>query len=92
MKLLYDRFLFNTHFYFEFTANLFRLWNRRSYKDSLGTFIADLALQILSWLAEEELERIRKRQHERRPRYYSLSVHFHLALQIFFQASIIQDS
>ena len=79
-----------------FTSNLpptyFRLWNRRSYKDSLGTFIADLALQILSWLAEEELERIRKRQHERRPRYYSLSVHFHLALQIFFQASIIQDS
>ncbi|HZG70483.1 MAG TPA: recombinase family protein, partial [Chondromyces sp.] len=34
------------------------------YKDSLGTFIADLVLQILSWMAEEERERIRKRQRE----------------------------
>ncbi|PZX02860.1 resolvase-like protein, partial [Psychrobacillus insolitus] len=34
------------------------------YKDSLGTFIADLVLQILSWMAEEERDRIRKRQRE----------------------------
>ncbi|WP_394121998.1 recombinase family protein [Planococcus donghaensis] len=33
-------------------------------KDSMGTFIADLVLQILSWMAEEERERIRKRQRE----------------------------
>jgi DNA invertase Pin-like site-specific DNA recombinase len=32
--------------------------------DSLGTFIADLVLQILSWMAEDERERIRKRQRE----------------------------
>jgi DNA invertase Pin-like site-specific DNA recombinase len=34
------------------------------YKDRLGTFIADLVLQILSWMAEEERDRIRKRQRE----------------------------
>jgi DNA invertase Pin-like site-specific DNA recombinase len=34
------------------------------FKDSLGTFSADLVLQILFWMAEEERERIRKRQHE----------------------------
>ena len=33
-------------------------------KDSLGTFISDLVLQILSWIAENECERIRKRQCE----------------------------
>jgi DNA invertase Pin-like site-specific DNA recombinase len=30
----------------------------------LGTFIADLVLQILSWMAEEERDRIRKLQRE----------------------------
>jgi DNA invertase Pin-like site-specific DNA recombinase len=34
------------------------------YKDSLGNFIADLVLQILSWMAEEERNRIRTRQRE----------------------------
>lgn len=34
------------------------------YKNSMGTFIADFVLQILSWMAEEERERIRKRQRE----------------------------
>lgn len=34
------------------------------YKDSLETFIADLDLQIFSWMAEEERKRIRKRQRE----------------------------
>lgn len=34
------------------------------FKDSLGTFIADLVLQILSWMEEEERDRIRKRQRE----------------------------
>ena len=40
------------------------LLDTTQYKDSLGTFIADLVLQILSWMAEEERERIRKRQRE----------------------------
>jgi DNA invertase Pin-like site-specific DNA recombinase len=40
------------------------LLDTTQYKDSLGTFIADLVLQILSWMAEEEHERIRKRQRE----------------------------
>ncbi|KRE06081.1 DNA recombinase [Bacillus sp. Root239] len=34
------------------------------YKDSLGTFIADLVLQILSWMVQEERDRIRKHQRE----------------------------
>jgi DNA invertase Pin-like site-specific DNA recombinase len=40
------------------------LLDTTKYQDSLGTFISDLVLQILSWLAEEERERIRKRQRE----------------------------
>ncbi len=36
------------------------LLDTTQFKDSLGTFIADLVLQILSWMAEEERERIRK--------------------------------
>jgi DNA invertase Pin-like site-specific DNA recombinase len=40
------------------------LLDTTQFKDSLGTFIADLVLQILSWLAEEERDRIRKRQRE----------------------------
>ena len=40
------------------------LLDTTKYKDSLGTFIADLVLQILSWMAEEERERIRKKQRE----------------------------
>ncbi|MCG1010921.1 recombinase family protein [Salinicoccus sp. ID82-1] len=40
------------------------LLDTTQYKDSIGTFIADLVLQILSWMAEEERERIRKRQRE----------------------------
>lgn len=40
------------------------LLDTTQYKDSMGTFIADLVLQILSWIAEEERERIRKRQRE----------------------------
>lgn len=40
------------------------LLDTTKYKDSMGTFIADLVLQILSWMAEEERERIRKRQRE----------------------------
>lgn len=34
------------------------------FKDSLGTLIADLVLQILSWMAEEERDRIQKSQRE----------------------------
>ena len=33
-------------------------------KDNLGSLIADLVLQILSWMAEEEREKIRTRQRE----------------------------
>ncbi|WP_394119748.1 recombinase family protein [Planococcus donghaensis] len=40
------------------------LLDTTQYKDSMGTFIADLVLQILSWMAEEERGRIRKRQRE----------------------------
>ncbi|RSL29699.1 recombinase family protein [Salibacterium salarium] len=40
------------------------LLDTTQYKDSMGTFIADLVLQILSWMAQEERERIRKRQRE----------------------------
>ncbi|WP_078409896.1 recombinase family protein [Priestia abyssalis] len=40
------------------------LLDTTQFKDSLGTFIADLVLQILSWMPEEERERIRKRQRE----------------------------
>ncbi|MFP3846631.1 recombinase family protein [Priestia filamentosa] len=40
------------------------LLDTTQYKNSLGTFIADLVLQILSWMAEEERDRIRKRQRE----------------------------
>lgn len=40
------------------------LLDTTKYQDSLGTFISDLVLQILSWLAEDERERIKKRQRE----------------------------
>jgi len=40
------------------------LLDTTQYKDSMGTFIADLVLQILSWIAQDERERIRKRQQE----------------------------
>lgn len=34
------------------------------YKDSLGTLIIEVVLQILSWLAEEERTKIKTRQRE----------------------------
>lgn len=40
------------------------LLDTTKHKDSLGTLIADLVLQILSWMAEEEREKIRTRQRE----------------------------
>lgn len=40
------------------------LLDTRSGKDLLGTFIADLVLQILSFVAQNERESIRKRQAE----------------------------
>ncbi|MED3476515.1 recombinase family protein [Bacillus thuringiensis] len=40
------------------------LLDTTKYKDSLGTLITDLVLQILSWLAEEERTRIKTRQRE----------------------------
>ena len=36
----------------------------RVYKDLMGTFIADLVLQVLSFVAENERINIRKRQEE----------------------------
>lgn len=40
------------------------LLDTTKHKDSLGSFISDLVLQILSWLAEEERKKIRQRQEE----------------------------
>lgn len=40
------------------------LLDTRNYKDLMGTFIADLVLQILSFVAQTERETIRKRQSE----------------------------
>ncbi|MCU5242632.1 recombinase family protein [Bacillus bombysepticus] len=40
------------------------LLDTTKYKDSVGTFVADLVLQILSWIAEEERKKIRIRQAE----------------------------
>ena len=38
------------------------LLDTRNYKDLMGTFIADLVLQILSFVAQNERENIRSRQ------------------------------
>ena len=40
------------------------LLNTTQYKDLLGTFISDLILQVLSFVAEQERKNIRKRQAE----------------------------
>lgn len=40
------------------------LLDTTKHKDSIGTFISGLILQVLSWIAEDERERIRKRQRE----------------------------
>lgn len=40
------------------------LLDTRKYKDSMGSLITDIVLQLLSWLAEEERNKIRKRQRE----------------------------
>lgn len=40
------------------------LLDTTNHKDSLGSLISDLVLQILSWMAEEEREKIRTRQRE----------------------------
>ena len=40
------------------------LLDTRNGKDLMGTFIADLVLQILSFVAQNERENIRKRQRE----------------------------
>lgn len=40
------------------------LLDTTQYKDSMGTLVADLVMQILSWVAQEEREKIRTRQRE----------------------------
>ena len=40
------------------------LLDTTKYKDSIGSFISDLILQVLSWLAEDERNRLRTRQRE----------------------------
>lgn len=40
------------------------LLDTTKHKDSVGTFVADLVLQVLSWIAQDERERISKRQRE----------------------------
>lgn len=40
------------------------LLDTRKYQDSLGSFVTDLVLQILSWVAQEERTKIKTRQAE----------------------------
>lgn len=40
------------------------LLDTTKYKDSVGSFVADLVLQVLSWIAEEERTKIKTRQRE----------------------------
>lgn len=40
------------------------LLDTTKHKDSVGSFVADLVLQVLSWIAQDERERISKRQRE----------------------------
>lgn len=40
------------------------LLDTTKYKDNLGSFVSDLVLQILSWMAEEERNKIKTRQRE----------------------------
>jgi len=40
------------------------LLDTRKYNDSIGSFVADLVLQVLSWVAEEERIKIKTRQAE----------------------------
>ncbi|MGM0859757.1 MAG: recombinase family protein [Bacillota bacterium] len=40
------------------------LLDTRKYNDSIGSFVSDLILQVLSWVAEEERMKIRTRQAE----------------------------
>lgn len=40
------------------------LLDTRKYNDSIGSFVADLVLQVLSWVAEEERSKIKARQAE----------------------------
>lgn len=40
------------------------LLDTRKYNDSIGSFVADLVLQVLSWVAEEERAKIKTRQAE----------------------------
>ena len=39
-----------------------QILDTRQYKDLIGTFIADLVLQVLSFVAQSERENIRQRQ------------------------------
>lgn len=40
------------------------LLDTRKYNDSIGSFVADLVLQVLSWVAEEERAKIKTSQAE----------------------------
>lgn len=40
------------------------LLDTRKYNESIGSFVADLVLQVLSWVAEEERTKIKTRQAE----------------------------
>ena len=52
------------------------LLNTRTGKDLIGTFIADLVLQILSFVAQSERENIRKRQEQGIVAAKARGVHF----------------
>ena len=40
------------------------LLDTRKYNDSIGSFVADLVLQVLSWVSVEERTKIKTRQAE----------------------------
>ncbi len=40
------------------------LLDTRKYNESIGSFVADLVLQVLSWVAEEERTKIKTHQAE----------------------------
>ena len=48
----------------KFFRNVYTIGLTRSGKDLMGTFLADIVLQVLSFVAQNERENIRKRQAE----------------------------
>lgn len=64
------------------------LLDTRTGKDLIGTFIADLVLQILSFVAQSERENIRKRQEQGIVAAKARGVHFGPEKNLFLRISI----